>query len=197
MATPIRLPATLPTILAPPPSLECDWIIPMPTGSHTEAMTDRLFTDHSAFRVDHRPDSGFLTFNATRYRITRDGRRVIVFKSCSAWCGHRQRSFLRCLSGILGIVPPIFLTPAAAATTRWTAPTPTAVSSVTYQRRAVNTVGVRTAVVFCRCAEIVHWQGRKRRFNSRVLVKSVSSSFDFRKVTSLGGVGVNPVSIAE
>ena len=51
--------------------------------------------------------------------------------------------------------------------------------------------------MFCRCAEIVHWQGRKRRFNSRVLVKSVSSSFDFRKVTSLGGVGVNPVSIAE
>ena len=158
MATPIRLPATLPTILAPRPSLECDWIISSPAGSRKGAISDDLFTNHSAFRVDHRPDSILLSFKFMRYRLTGDGRRVIVFKSCPAWCGHRQRSFLRCLSGILGIVPPIFLTPAAAATTRWTAPTPTAVSSLTYQRCTINTVSIWTAVVFSRCAEVVKWR---------------------------------------
>ena len=40
-------------------------------------------------------------------------------------------------------------------------------------------------------------EGRKRRYNICVLVKSVSSFFNFRKITSLKSIGIKPVSIAE
>ena len=48
-----------------------------------------------------------------------------------------------------------------------------------------------------RCTETVQWRRWKRRYNIRVLIKSVSGVFDFRKVTCLQGISINPVSIAE
>ena len=51
--------------------------------------------------------------------------------------------------------------------------------------------------MFGECTEIIQWRRRKRRYETCVLVKTVSSFFNFRKVTSLGGVGVKPIRIAE
>ena len=51
--------------------------------------------------------------------------------------------------------------------------------------------------MFGECTEIIQWRRRKRRYETCVLVKTVSNSFDFRKIATLGRVCVKPVSIAE
>ena len=51
--------------------------------------------------------------------------------------------------------------------------------------------------MFSRCAEIIQRRRWECRYNIRVLVKTVSNFFDFRKVAPLKRIGVQLVSIAE
>ena len=47
------------------------------------------------------------------------------------------------------------------------------------------------------CAEVIEWRRRQSGYNIRVLVKTVSSSIDFRKIATLGRVCVKPIRIAQ
>ena len=51
--------------------------------------------------------------------------------------------------------------------------------------------------MFGECTEIIQWRRRKRRYETCVLIKTVSGIFDYWEITSLGRVGIQPVSIAE
>ena len=51
--------------------------------------------------------------------------------------------------------------------------------------------------MFGECTEIIQWRRRKRRYETCVLVKTVSSFFNFRKITLLRKVSIKPVSSAE